>query len=126
MYSQNYILTQLCLCYNFRDKRARQYVTITNVAETLKKKEQYKNHEEFLKDCQGLPKRLRVFYYHEKLQPDGWDEQKDGRWPVDGVFIIRMRLPSANRSIKSRANDKRPVLLIASEPMEHLGLSGVL
>jgi hypothetical protein len=60
------------------------------------------------------------------LKPDGWDEQQDGRWPDDGVFIIRMRLPSANRSIKSRANDKRPVLLIASQPMEHLGLTGVL
>jgi uncharacterized protein with von Willebrand factor type A (vWA) domain len=49
------------------------------VAEKILKKGNYKSHEAFMKACRGLPKKLRVFYYHEKLKPHGWNEERDGR-----------------------------------------------
>ena len=65
--------------------------------EIIQSLEDFDNSDDFMAALDSLPKKTKVFTYHQKQAPANWDS-KYGAWPARGCRLYSIRLPSANRS----------------------------
>ena len=63
-----------------------------------------------------LPQTLPVFFFRQQVQPTNYDATLYGQWPGPCV-VLKMALPSSNRSMASNVSHRCVTLIISDNPV---------
>lgn len=97
-------------------KRALSYITHLRQYEAGKQLTSFERVEDYWDAMLDPPSDSKIFYIVIKDQPIGWDGEKYFQWPDSGLTILTMKLPSANRSNRSKATLKMPLIAFGDTP----------
>lgn len=89
------------ICGNFRLRMALALILVARKMELQERLPDFANHDEYLQACKEKPRALPVYTRMVLEQPQGWDEDRFGEFPHDGILLVFIKLPSSNKSMKN-------------------------